>query len=96
MDRVNELGDASVPFSFDVHAMIYSEDAPTLETQLHKEFTKLRVNQVNHRKEFFNVTLLDIKDKAFEIMGGNVHFKMTALAEDYYESLKLRGEKIQS
>lgn len=91
MDRVKELGDASVPFSFDVHAMIYSEDAPTLETQLHKEFTKLRVNQVNHRKEFFNVTLLDIKDKASEILGGDVDFKMTALAEDYYESLKLRG-----
>jgi len=93
MDRVKELGDASVPFSFDVHAMIYSEDAPTLETQLHKEFTKLRVNQVNHRKEFFNVTLLDIKDKASEILGGDVDFKMTALAEDYYESLKLRSER---
>lgn len=96
MDRVKELGDASVPFSFDVHAMIYSEDAPTLETQLQKEFTKLRVNQVNHRKEFFNVTLLDIKDKASEILGGDVDFKMTALAEDYYESLKLRGEIVQS
>lgn len=96
MDRVKELGDASVPFSFDVHAMIYSEDAPALETQLHKEFTKFRVNQVNHRKEFFNVTLLDIKDKASEILGGDMDFKMTALAEDYYESLKLRGEIVQS
>ncbi len=96
MDRVKELGDASVPFSFDVHAMIYSEDAPALETQLHKEFTKFRVNQVNYRKEFFNVTLLDIKDKASEILGGDVDFKMTALAEDYYESLKLRDEIIQS
>ena len=96
IDRVKELGDASVPFSFDVHAMIYSEDAPALETQLHKEFTKFRVNQVNYRKEFFNVTLLDIKDKASEILGGDVDFKMTALAEDYYESLKLRGEIVQS
>jgi len=96
MDRVKELGDASVPFSFDVHAMIYSEDAPALETQLHKEFTKFRVNQVNYRKEFFNVTLLDIKDKASEILGADVDFKMTALAEDYYESLKLRDEIIQS
>ena len=96
IDRVKELGDASVPFSFDVHAMIYSEDAPDLETQLHKEFTKFRVNQVNYRKEFFNVTLLDIKDKASEILGGDVDFKMTALAEEYYESLKLRGEIVQS
>jgi hypothetical protein len=58
---------ASVPFTFDVHAMIFSEDAPLLETRLHKEFTNFRVNQVNHRKEFFNVTLLDIKEKATEI-----------------------------
>jgi hypothetical protein len=92
LDRVKELGDASVPFTFDVHAMIFSEDAPALETQLHKEFTNFRVNQVNHRKEFFNVTLSDIKDKATEIMGSDIDFKMTALAEDYYETLKLRGD----
>ena len=85
------LGDASVPFTFDVHAIIFSEDAPALETQLHKEFTHFRVNQVNHRKEFFNVTLSDIKEKAVEIMGNDIDFKMTALAEDYYETLKLRG-----
>jgi len=96
LDRVKELGDASVPFSFDVHAMIYSEDAPALETKLHQEFTHLRVNQVNYRKEFFNVSLLDIKEKAAEIVGDNLDFKMTALAEDYYESLKLRGDNSQS
>jgi len=92
LDRVKELGDASVPFSFDVHAMIYSEDAPALESQLHKEFTEFRVNQVNHRKEFFQVTLLDIKNKVSELVGNDVDFKMTALAEDYYESLKLKGD----
>lgn len=91
LDRVKELGDASVPFSFDVHAMIYSDDAPALETKLHQEFTHSRINQVNHRKEFFNVSLLDIKEKAAEIVGENLEFKMTALAEDYYESLKLKG-----
>ena len=90
MDRVKELGDASVPFSFDVHAMIYSEDAPALETQLHKEFTHYRVNQVNHRKEFFNVSLLDIMEKTKEILGEEINFKVTALAKDYYESQKLR------
>ncbi len=90
MDRVKELSDASVPFSFDVHAMIYSEDAPALETQLHKEFTHYRVNQVNHRKEFFNVSLLDIMEKTKEILGEKINFKITALAKDYYESQKLR------
>jgi hypothetical protein len=96
LDRVKELGDASVPFAFDVHAMIFSDNAPALETQLHKEFTNFRVNQVNHRKEFFNVTLLDIKEKALEIIGNNIDFKMTALAEDYYESIKLKGEVVQN
>jgi len=95
LDRVKELGDASVPFTFDVHAMIFSEDAPALETQLHKEFTNFRVNQINHRKEFFNVTLTDIKEKATEIIGSDIDFKMTALAEDYYETLKLR-EAVQA
>ena len=92
LDRVKELGDASVPFIFDVHAMIYSDDAPALEKTLHKEFSHFRVNQVNYRKEFFNVSLNDIKDKATEIVGKDIDFKMTALAEQYYESLKLRSE----
>jgi hypothetical protein len=96
MDRVKELGDASVPFTFDVHAMIFSENAPELETKLHKEFTHFRVNQMNHRKEFFNVTLLDIKEKAIEVIGNEIDFKMTALAEDYYETLKLRSEFVES
>ncbi|MFH1992478.1 MAG: GIY-YIG nuclease family protein, partial [Pseudomonadota bacterium] len=96
LDRVKELGDASVPFSFDVHAIIFSEDAPALETKLQQEFTHFRVNQVNHRKEFFNVTLDDIKEKAAEIVGKDLDFKMTALAEDYYESLKLRGNTVQN
>ena len=60
MDRVKELGDASVPFTFDVHAMIYSEDAPGLENTLHKHFDDRRVNLVNKRKEFFKVSLDDI------------------------------------
>lgn len=90
LDRVKELGDASVPFSFDVHAMIYSEDAPALETSLHKEFSRFKVNQVNNRKEFFNVNLLEIQEKANQLVQGELDFKVTALAEEYYESLKLR------
>ena len=90
MDRVKELGDASVPFSFDVHAMIYTDDAPALETALHKEFHYHRVNAVNHRKEFFNIDLESIKEAVLSIAGIDADFKLTALAEDYYESLRLQ------
>ncbi len=57
MDRVKELGSASVPFEFDVHAMIFSEDAPALENILHKTFEKYAVNKVNPRKEFYRIDL---------------------------------------
>lgn len=67
IDRVKELGDASVPFQFDIHAMIYSEEAPTLENQLHREFADKKVNMLNYRKEFFKVTLEDIETKLKEL-----------------------------
>ena len=57
MDRVRELGGASVPFSFDLHAIIYSEDAPALETKLHLLFSRQRVNRINERKEFFRASM---------------------------------------
>ena len=84
-DRVTELGDASVPFSFDIHAMIYSIDAPTLEKTLHKKFINNQVNKVNPRKEFFDVTLSDIRNIIDE-MGIEAHWTMTAEAKEYYES----------
>ncbi|CAC9551475.1 Chromosome segregation ATPase [uncultured Gammaproteobacteria bacterium] len=90
-DRVKELGDASVPFLFDVHAMIYVEDAPALESALHRKFTTHRVNAVNMRKEFFNIDLLSIKKAVEEIAGFEAEFKMTSIAEEYYESCRLRG-----
>jgi hypothetical protein len=93
MDRVKELGDASVPFKFDVHAMIYVEDAPTLERQLHKEFTHQRVNAVNLRKEFFNVDLGSIKDAVQKIVGIDAEFNTTILAEEYYETKRLIDSK---
>jgi len=95
LERVKELGDASVPFSFDVHAMIFSEDAPLLESNLQREFSKYRLNQVNYRKEFFYVTLEEIKEKAVKILGNNIEFKETALAEEYRESRRLRGLNIE-
>lgn len=61
-ERVDELGDASVPFNFDVHAMIFSDDAPALEAALHNAFESRKLNLVNHRREFFNVSLDEIKE----------------------------------
>lgn len=87
-DRVRELGDASVPFAFDVHAMIYSEDAPALENELHKRFNELRVNKVNPRKEFFRLGLTAIRDAAHEI-GVTANFTMLAQAQEYRETLAL-------
>ena len=89
MDRVKELGDASVPFSFDVHAMIYSEDAPALEKELHRRFDDASVNKVNPRKEFFNLNLAEIR-QAVEQQGINeVHWTMKAEAAEYRESLSI-------
>ncbi|WP_444905428.1 DUF4041 domain-containing protein [Microbulbifer sp. ANSA003] len=95
MDRVKELGDASVPFSFDVHAMIYVDDAPALEAALHKEFTRVRVNAVNLRKEFFRIDLQSIKKAVNRIAGTEAEFKMTAAAEDYYETRRLQTADTQ-
>jgi hypothetical protein len=89
IDRVNELCGASVPFKYNVHAMIYSKNAPMLESDLHQAFQTKRINKINRRKEFFKVDLLDIENKAKEITNDECEFKITAVAEDYYESLKL-------
>ncbi|GKT12239.1 MAG: hypothetical protein ISEC1_P1214 [Thiomicrorhabdus sp.] len=89
LDRVKELGDASVPFSFDVHAMIHSEDAPKLEKELHKVFVSNQVNKVNPRKEFFNVALTDIKSKV-ENLGLNAHWTMKSDASEYRESMQIK------
>ncbi|HEY1703566.1 MAG TPA: DUF4041 domain-containing protein [Trebonia sp.] len=62
MDRVRELGDASVPFRYDVHAMVFSDDAVSLETRLHHEFAERRVNLVNMRREFFRVSPAEVRD----------------------------------
>ena len=88
MDRVRELGDASVPFSFDVHAMIYSEDAPALEKKLHHYFNHQRVNKVNYRKEFFKVALSDVKNYLDE-QNIQAQFTLKAEALQYRESLRI-------
>ncbi|MDP0140113.1 DUF4041 domain-containing protein [Glaesserella parasuis] len=91
LDRIRESGDASVPFSFDVHAMIYSNNAPELERELHRLFADKRINRVNPRKEFFKVPLLEIKEQA-EKLGCEVEFTMLAEAKEYLESLSLEKE----
>lgn len=87
-DRVNELGDASVPFPFDVHSFIFSEDAVSLENALHKELNNRRVNKVNLRKEFFHVTIEELKELV-ERIDPTAPFKLTALAEQYRQSLSI-------
>lgn len=87
MDRIKELGSASVPFEFDVHAMIFSEDAPALENILHKTFRKYEVNKVNQRKEFFRVPLSEIEKVVTENHNATVIFTEFAKAEQYRESL---------
>lgn len=67
MDRVRELGDASVPFRFDTHALIFSEDAVGLETALHQRLSHRRVNLVNHRREFFHATPAEVRDLVVEL-----------------------------
>ena len=95
MDRIAEIGDASVPFPFDVHAMIYSENARDLECELHKFFSNQRLNLVNLRKEFFNVTLDEIERFARE-KGVTVEFTKLAEAKEYRESVSLRLQQRRS
>lgn len=89
LDRVKELGDASVPFQFDVHAMIYSDNAPELENTLHKEFNDKRVNLVNTRKEYFKVSLSEIENTVNKIHDAEIEFTKLAEAEEYRETLSM-------
>ncbi|WP_149330298.1 DUF4041 domain-containing protein [Citrobacter braakii] len=91
-DRIDELGSASVPFQFDVHAMIHSDDAPSMENTLHQYFSDKRTNLVNRRKEFFNVTLEEIKDAVFKAAGDDVDFIETAAAQHFHETKAIRKQ----
>jgi hypothetical protein len=92
MDRVRELGDSSVPFPFDVHAMVYSKDAPALENTLHRHFAARSVNLVNMRKEFFQVDLAELEQFATQ-NGLAMSFTKVAEARDYRESMELRRNR---
>ncbi len=88
LDRVRELGDASVPFPFDVHMMIGCQNAPTLESQLHKRFSKQRLNKVNFRKEFFRLSIGEIQQAVVELHG-TVEYIAEPEALQYNESIRM-------
>ena len=92
-DRIRELSSASVPFPFQIHAMIWSDDAPALENMLHKKFALAQVNKVNFRKEFFRLSLDDIRSE-LEMSSLNVTWTIAAEASEFRESLAI--EKIIS
>ncbi len=91
-ERIKELGDASVPFPFDIHAMIYSENAPDLEGALHELLEERRINLVNPRKEFFRVPLGELDDFAKK-RGLKVEFTMLAEAKEYRETMSMRAQE---
>lgn len=93
MDRVRELSVASVPFRFDVHMMISSDDAPALENSLHRMLQKLRLNKVNHRKEFFRTNIETIREMV-ESQHGEVEYVADAEALEYRQSLDMSDEDL--
>ncbi len=94
LDRVKELGDASVPFSFDVHSMIFSDDAVALENALHKELSDRRVNKINLRKEFFRISLDELEELVYKHQP-TAEFNRTALATEYRQGLTMDGETFE-
>ena len=95
MDRVRELGDASVPFGFDVHALFFSDDAVTLEADLHRRFASRRVNRINTRREFFYATPAEVRDALSQIAGNLLEFTDEPEAEQYRLSLQMAAEEAQ-
>ena len=91
-ERVDELSGTSVPFKFDVHSFIFSQDAVKLESSLHAALSDARLNKVNLRKEFFKVSLDDIEKLVNEIEP-SAPFNRTMVAEQYHQSLSMAEEK---
>lgn len=89
-ERVDELGDASVPFDFDIHAIIFSDDAPALENALHKTFEKRRLNLINSRREFFNVSLDEIEQVVKKNFSKPFELVRIADAAEYRQSAMIR------
>ena len=94
VDRVRELGDASVPFTFDTHAMIYSDDAPALEHALHAEFEATRINMQNMRKEFFRASIEKVEE-AVSRLAPQAQFFKDIEAQEYRETLARRESQLE-
>ena len=93
LDRIAELSGASVPFRFDVHALLFSDDAPALEAVLHRTFADKRVNRINNRKEFFRVSLEEIEKVVKENYDKIAEFTTLPDAQEYRETLSLAKNK---
>jgi hypothetical protein len=89
IERVRELGDASVPFKFDVHALFFSDDAVGIEAKLHERLADRRVNAVNKRREFFYATPLEVKEHLSELTGELLEFHELSEAVEYRQSPSL-------
>jgi hypothetical protein len=88
-ERIAELSGASVPFRFDIHALHYSDDAVTLETELHKHYADRALNRANPRKEFFFATPAEVRDVLLSKVGNLLEYTDTADATEYRQSLGL-------
>jgi DNA repair exonuclease SbcCD ATPase subunit len=94
LERIGELSSASVPFRFDVHALIFSYEAYQLESELHEYFSSHRINKVNNRKEFFRIPIDVIEEKLKDYKDLTIDFTKTPDAEEYRESLNVNNQSI--
>jgi len=95
LERIDELGDASVPFRFDVHAIFFSEDAVSLENELHAHFATRRVNWANNRKEFFFASPTEVRTLLSEKLGNLLEFAEHVESADYLQSLHYWPEHVR-
>lgn len=97
LDRVKELGDASVPFPFDIHMMIRSDDAPTLERKLHRALHQYRINRINFRKEFFRVDMETIRKWVIKF-AGNIDYEYPSSIEEseFLQSQRVSDEELEN
>jgi hypothetical protein len=89
MDRIRELSDASAPFNFDVHALLFSKDAVGIESAMHDRLATARVNGINQRREFFHVTAAEAKTHLTDLAGELLQFNEIAEALEYRQTLRL-------
>jgi len=88
-ERIDELGDASVPFRYDIHSLIFSDNAPDLEYKLHKHLNDRRINKINLRREFFDTSIDELEELVYSLEP-TAEFNRTMLAEQYYQSMAVK------